>query len=138
MQKADGGNHPLLYSKVYFFLATLFDPGGFTAQLAKVEDFRTTDHTTFHHLDLFDVGRGEWEDTLDTNVIGNFPDCEGGVGALTIELDYHTLVLLNTFFFAFLDPHIHSYSVTCTEVRVVIPPKFGFYEVNEVFHCFMS
>lgn len=120
------------------YLHTLFtDTSGFSTQTAQVVQLGATDYTAAHDFDFLNVGRGEREDTLYTDLVADLANGEAGTGAASATGDAYALELLDTLLVAFLDTNVNVYRITCLEIGHIVPHIFGFYQFDQVFHYFL-
>jgi hypothetical protein len=101
----------------------LLDAGFFARQFAQVEQASTANLATLGYLDIYDVGRSIWKNTLNTNAIRNFTYGEGFGRSRTFDLNYITTEGLDTLLVTFNDFIIHNDVVSCSESRHL--PSWG-------------
>lgn len=115
-------------------LAALADPCGLASEFAQVEDTLAADHTTLDNFDFLNVGGVGREDTLDTHVVGDLADREGGSAAFANSLNANALELLDTLLVAFLDAHVDVDGVACAKFGEVIPAELRLDQSYKIVH----
>ena len=117
--------------------SALFDTGFLAGEVAEVENAGATHDTALVDLDFCNHRGGEGEDSLHTNAAGDLSHREGLGGAGAIDLQDHTLELLDTLLGAFNDSIGNVHSVTGFELRELLRrDKIILYVLNQlVFHC---
>jgi hypothetical protein len=74
---------------------TLLDTGLLTYTVTQVEQATATNLTMLDDRDAVNRRRRQWEDTLNTNTVGNFANREGLGQTFSFDLDYVTTELLD-------------------------------------------
>jgi hypothetical protein len=92
------------------------DFGRFTPKWSEIEEAGTTDFSSRDYLNLFCSWAVEREGLLNTDVVRNLADREGGIGPTTAySLDHHPLKHLGSLFVAFNDSSVYTDGVARTE-----------------------
>jgi len=105
---------------------SLREPDGFAGSLAKVIQFCPPCFAASDGPDIDNVGRMEREDSFDTLVIDNPPDCEVFVNASALAGDYGAGEYLRALFVAFSDTAVDIYNIAYFEVRYAFLQTFAF------------
>lgn len=112
----------------------LLNPCLLTSQIPKIEDSRSADLADLVQLDLINERRLYRENPLYTYTARNLADCESPCEwARTLNLDDHTLEVLESLLVALLNPIGNGNGVTSLELRVL-----GSFLVYESLLCYFN
>lgn len=119
--------------------SALFDTGFLAGEVAEVENAGATHDTALVDLDFCNHRGGEGEDSLHTNAAGDLSHREGLGGAGAVDLQDHTLELLDTLLGAFHDSIGNGDGVTGFEFgEFLFRNEIVLYVLNQfLFHLFI-
>src|SRR5699024_966358 len=97
--------------------SSFFDTSSFTRKASQVEQTSSSYFTSADYLNLLDVWRKKWENTLCTDLVRHFSYSESLAYTRVSALQYHALELLDTLLVTLTDFHVNVHGIASSKRR---------------------